>query len=80
MGLVDRAEVPDNRRQIVLTLTAAGRDLVDTVMRARRDAIRPLLAAMPRQRRSELVALLGEFTAAAGNPDERDLWAMGWTD
>ena len=78
LGLIDRAEDPTNRRQVLLTLTPAGRVLVDTVMSARRAAISPLLAKMSRARRGELVSLLREFAMAGGDPADADLWAMGW--
>lgn len=79
LGLIDRADDPADRRQVVLNLTTAGQELVDVVMSARRAAISPVLTKMPRHRRNELISLLNEFTAAAGEPSVTDLWAMGWT-
>jgi DNA-binding MarR family transcriptional regulator len=82
-GLVDRADDPANRRQLTLTLTPSGERVVRSVMASRRKAIGPILARMTKQlsrkRRAELVAVLQDFVAAAGEPSEPDLWAMGWT-
>lgn len=82
-GLMNRVDDPTNRRQVALTLTAAGERVVRRVMQRRREAIAPILAALTRQmtkgRRSELVALLREFAVAGGDPSDSDLWAMGWT-
>jgi DNA-binding MarR family transcriptional regulator len=82
-GLLNRADDPANRRQLVLTLTPAGQDVVDEVMRRRREAIQPILermgAQMTKPRRAELTLLLNEFATAGGEPSDPDLWAMGWT-
>ena len=82
-GLIDRADDPANRRQLVLTLTPEGQRVVHEVMRRRRAVLEPILdrltARMTRQRRGEVVSLLREFAAAGGEPSEPDLWAMGWT-
>ena len=78
-GLILRSEDPTNRRQLMLTLTADGEQVVRTVMEHRRAAIKPILARLPKQRRAELVSVLEEFAAAGGEPSDPDLWAMGWT-
>lgn len=82
-GLVHRADDPANRRQLALTLTPAGADVVAQVMSRRRRAIQPILQRMKKQmseqQRSDLTALLNEFATAAGEPSGPDLWAMGWT-
>ena len=82
-GLLNRADDPANRRQLTLTLTPAGQEVVDEVMRRRRQAIEPILERMSRQmtkqRRAELTSLLHEFAVAGGEPSDPDLWAMGWT-
>lgn len=78
-GLINRADDPSNRRQLVITLTPPGQLLVRTVMRKRRAAIEPILARMPTQRRAELATVLQEFAAAGGEPADSDLWALGWT-
>ena len=82
-GLLNRADDPANRRQLTLTLTPAGRQLVQKVLHRRRRAIQPILdrmsKQMTKQRRAELTSLLNEFAAAGGEPSDPDLWAMGWT-
>jgi DNA-binding MarR family transcriptional regulator len=78
LGLLNRADDPDNRRQLTLTLTERGVGVVSDVMEQRRRKLEPILAQLPRARRAELVALLGEFAAAAGELSPKELWAMGW--
>lgn len=82
-GLIDRADDPSNRRQLTLTLTPTGQQVVRTMIRRRRAAIEPILdrlsTQMTKPRRAELVAVLREFAVAAGEPSDPDLWAMGWT-
>jgi DNA-binding MarR family transcriptional regulator len=77
-GLVDRADDPANRRQLVLRLTPAGRQVVDSVMHERAEAIRPILARMDRTSRARLVASLHEFARAGADFTQQDLWALGW--
>jgi uncharacterized tellurite resistance protein B-like protein len=52
--------------------------VVSDVMEQRRRKLEPILAQLPRTRRAELVTLLGEFAAAAGELSPKELWAMGW--
>jgi DNA-binding MarR family transcriptional regulator len=79
MGLIDRADDPVDRRQLMLTLTRQGRDLVRRVMTRRRAALESVLARMLKPQRAELISALRGFAAAAGEPSDCDLWAMGWT-
>jgi DNA-binding MarR family transcriptional regulator len=76
--LIERGDDPDNRRQLVLTLTSAGAHVVRTVVRRRRAAVEPALARLSVTRRAELVSVLEEFAAAGGGVAESDLWALGW--
>jgi DNA-binding MarR family transcriptional regulator len=78
-GLIHRADDPANRRQLTLTLTLSGERVVRTVMKHRRNAIKPILARLTKQRRAELVSALKEFATAGGEPPDLELWAMGWT-
>jgi len=82
-GLLNRADDPTNRRQLILTLTPEGTRVVQEVMRRRRAILEPILnqvnTRMTTRRRADLLALLREFAAAGGEPSDPDLWAMGWT-
>jgi DNA-binding MarR family transcriptional regulator len=63
----------------VLTLTEAGRQLIDSVMRRRRAAIGDVLAEMPAGRRAALADGLNAFSAVAdgrfGGHDPSAAWA-----
>ena len=78
-GLVDRADDPDNRRQLVLRLTPAGSEVVEQVMQERAEEIRPVLARMSAADRRSLVRSLGAFARAADGLAAHDLWALGWS-
>jgi DNA-binding MarR family transcriptional regulator len=77
--LISRSDDPDDRRVLRLELTPAGRQLVQTVVDARRDAIAPVLAAMSTTRRAELVRSLRAFAVASGEVGHGDLSALAWT-
>ena len=64
---------------MILSLTFAGQQVVETVMQRRWAAIEPVLARMTEKQRRDLVAALAAFAEAAEEVSERDLWAMGWT-
>jgi DNA-binding MarR family transcriptional regulator len=78
-GLLDRRDNPADRRHLLLTLTDAGRELVDAVMDRRRAAIGQILRAMPAADRAQLATVLTRFAQAGGEPQDTDLWAVGWT-
>jgi DNA-binding MarR family transcriptional regulator len=77
--LLERESDPDDRRQLALTASPAGVDVVRTVMRRRRAALQRILERMNDDGRSRLVAALEDFSDAAGQLREEDLWALGWT-
>lgn len=77
--LLDRSDDPTNRRALNLRVTAKGRRVVAAMVRHRREAIMPMLRAMPAPRRRDLVDVLREFADGGGEPPGRDLWSMGWT-
>ena len=66
--LVDRRVNPDNRREVLITLTAAGREVVDDVTARRRDEIAAIVARMRPKQRRQLVRALSAFAEAAGEP------------
>ncbi len=79
LGLIDRRDNPDDRRNLTLALTAPGRRLVTRVMTHRRAAIEKTLGRMPADKRRQLPLILSEFAAAAGELPAAELWSMGWT-
>ncbi|ULE34508.1 MarR family winged helix-turn-helix transcriptional regulator [Mycobacterium sp. IDR2000157661] len=78
-GLLNRREAEFDRRNVTLTLTAAGRRLVQKVTRQRRTAIEKVLATMPVGDRDRLADALEVFAAAAGEkPDGGRVVAALW--
>lgn len=78
-GLLDRQDDPNDRRNLVLTLTADGRHLVDSVMEHRREAFQRLLEGMPPRARADLAAALEQFAASVGETPDEQAIALGWT-
>ncbi|MFD7534625.1 MarR family winged helix-turn-helix transcriptional regulator [Streptomyces sp. NPDC059819] len=66
-GLVDRRVNPASRREVVLNLTDAGRDLVARVMAHRQAEVSALVARLPAEERAGLVPALRALTRAAGD-------------
>lgn len=77
-GLVARAENPDDRRELVVTLTDDGRQVVDEVTRRRRKVLASIVRAMPADQYDSLIDGLDSFTQAAGEPTAADAAALGW--
>ncbi|OBF92613.1 MarR family transcriptional regulator [Mycobacterium sp. 852002-51163_SCH5372311] len=77
-GLLDRKELPKDRRNVTLTLTDAGRRLVDNVTRHRRVAIERVLRKMSAAERDRLAKALSAFAAAAGEPSDDNVLSIGW--
>jgi DNA-binding MarR family transcriptional regulator len=67
-GFVDRSENAHDRREVVISLTDGGRELVVEVTEHRRAAIRAIVEAMPSTQRRTLVEALLAFSAAADEP------------
>jgi DNA-binding MarR family transcriptional regulator len=67
-GLLDRQESVDDRRNITLSLTDAGRRLVNKVIRHRRTAITRVLRGMDPDDRELLKTALDRFATTAGEP------------
>lgn len=65
-GLLARTESAIDRRRVELSLTGAGRGLVNAVSARRRAAIERVLARMTPESRFALTDALAQFTAAAG--------------
>jgi DNA-binding MarR family transcriptional regulator len=76
-GLIDRNLSSESRREVIISLTPAGRRLVDKVMTRRRRAIRDIVAKVPGPLRPAMVDALQAFSDAAGDvPDQS--WTAGW--
>ncbi|UUL77530.1 MarR family transcriptional regulator [Pseudarthrobacter sp. Fe7] len=71
-GLLERREDPADRRYVRLELTRKGRELVNSVLEHRRQAIAEVVARMPAGRRPALAAALEAFAAAAGGQGTSD--------
>ena len=79
LGLVDRRDNPDDRRNLTLSLTSQGQRIVTRVMKHRQTLIEQALRRMPADKRRQLPVILAEFAAAAGQLPAAQLWSMGWT-
>jgi DNA-binding MarR family transcriptional regulator len=77
-GFIRRRAARQDRREVRLALTDAGRRIVDEVTRARRAELASILVAVPSAERVELIRALGHLNAAAGEVSDHD-WAPGWT-
>jgi DNA-binding MarR family transcriptional regulator len=78
-GLVRRTRISDDRRVVRLTLSPAGRALVEEVTRRRREELARIVAEIPADGHATLIAALRAFTTASGElPD--DEWWLGWQD
>ncbi|WP_041781871.1 MarR family winged helix-turn-helix transcriptional regulator [Mycolicibacterium chubuense] len=65
-GLIDRRSHPGSRRELLVELTARGRDTVDAVTASRREEIAAIVAEMPQRQRHGLIRALNAFTSAGG--------------
>jgi DNA-binding MarR family transcriptional regulator len=75
--LVTRRADRRDRRQVRITLSAAGRVLVDTVTARRRAEIEKVVTSIPLEARGQIVAALGHLRETAGEVPEQD-WTTGW--
>lgn len=66
--LVTRRENPDDRREVVIAVTPAGKRIVDTTTRRRRRAIADIVAKMSPLDTDALVGALDAFATAASEP------------
>lgn len=66
-GFVDRGEGAADRRQVVLTLTANGRDLVERLMARREQELSAIVARMAETDRVRLMRSLAPFNQAASS-------------
>jgi DNA-binding MarR family transcriptional regulator len=76
-GWVRRAENPGNRRETLIELTGAGAELVEQVTAQRHREIRSILGRLEPTERDLVRDAMRVFTRAAGEPQARDLLALG---
>jgi DNA-binding MarR family transcriptional regulator len=76
--LVTRRDNPENRREVVLSLTSAGRRIVRKVTNRRRQEIRRIVETMPATHRANMIRALQAFSEAAGEPDLSGDSSLGW--
>jgi DNA-binding MarR family transcriptional regulator len=75
--LVQRRRISADRRGVRISLTEAGRALVEEVTRRRRVEIAQILRRMPHADQSAALTALRVFADAAGEVPEQD-WSLGW--
>ncbi len=68
-GLIDRLPHPTSRRELLVTLTPRGRQVVRQVTAHRRRGIARIVEKLPPAERHGLVRALTAFTAAGGEPE-----------
>lgn len=76
-GLIRRQRSSTDRRAVRLTLTVAGRQLVDRVMRRRRHELATIVGATAEVWHPTVAPALLAFATAAGDVPEQDWW-LGW--
>jgi DNA-binding MarR family transcriptional regulator len=78
--LAERRENPNNRREVLLSVTATGAKLVEDVTARRSGEIAEILARMSARKRTDLVAAFRSFAEAADEPtpEPRELAMLGW--
>lgn len=76
-NLIERAPGSDNRREVVVRLSPAGKALVDGCVAARRDEMRRILGRIPGSQLDGMIAALTAFVEAAGESPEQS-WSAGW--
>ena len=77
-GLLDRRDNPEDRRNIVLTLTPQGRDLWEGVMDHRRRSIEGVVRRLTPKEREQLADGLTAFARVAEKTFEEETSILGW--
>jgi DNA-binding MarR family transcriptional regulator len=67
-GLIDRQPNPESRRELVVDLTARGREVVAAITEGRRRKLAEIVVNMPIRERHGLIRALTAFTKAGGEP------------
>jgi DNA-binding MarR family transcriptional regulator len=76
-GLIQRDPSPDSRREIIVSLTDRGRDMVLQVMRQRWNDIREILGSVTEKDRKAILTGFSGFAKAAGEPEHEYLLTLG---
>ncbi|WP_062520071.1 MarR family winged helix-turn-helix transcriptional regulator [Demequina silvatica] len=76
-GWITRAESPESRREVRVSLSESGAELVTTVTERRRALLREVLAEVAPEDREAVRLGMEAFARAAGEPDPRDLLELG---
>ncbi len=76
-GWVGRAASADSRREVLVSITAAGTRLVGDVSAKRQTELDRVVAALPQDERDQVLRALGMFADAAGEPAASDLLVLG---
>lgn len=76
-GLVLRTPSPDSRREVIVTATAAGREIVERVTASRQAQLAAILRALPDDRLAHVAQAFREFADVAGEPALEDLLPIG---
>jgi DNA-binding MarR family transcriptional regulator len=77
-GLVRRYRGSRDRREVRLSLTPAGRDLVREVTRRRRDELERIVDKLPAKWHQAATQALRTLADSTGEVPEREWW-LGWT-
>jgi DNA-binding MarR family transcriptional regulator len=75
-GLIRRHRARSDRRVVLVSVTGAGRDVVDQATIRRRELIAAILAELPLARQHAVGSALAEFAAAAGEVPDRQWPAL----
>jgi len=76
-GWVDRAGSNDSRREVLVTITDSGRELVDRVTQRRREDISEILGRLTPSEQESIRAALTLFAEAAGERRADDALVLG---
>lgn len=77
-GLLERRDSAADRRNVELTLSAAGQALVDRITVYRRRSVEAALRKLSSTEREHLVSNLDLFATAAGEPEDGELLTAIW--
>lgn len=78
LGLLTRHDDPDDRRNVLVDVTAEGRKLVHSVMRRRRRLLTALLGGLEPGQLAALAGPLQALAALAGDSTHLDEWSGAW--